>query len=275
MKKIIFIMVLLVAISACKENKKDQHLTPVEADGGIGDGATSLSDSFAQRLEESHNKDAYTSKKAISYDLLLNFNGKQRLDVKVTMLTNSSKLRMDFKDGSSIIYDGNEVYLTPTNTENPSARFDIFTWTYFTAMPFKLTDSGTQWNGFEEKTINSKAFARAKLSFKNDVGDTADDWYMTYADTDTNLLSYAAYIVTYGKTLEKAEAAPHAIVYTNYKVLDGVAIADSWEFYNWSEEKELYGDSIGDASLTNFMFMDEADFKVPSDSKKVEAPKQN
>lgn len=276
MKKIILYLVLIVAVTACNEKKKNEEKTiPVEKDNGIGEEAVSLSDAFAQGIETAHNKEGYLSKKAISYNLLLNFNGTQRLDVKVTALTNSSKIKYDFKDGSSIIYDGTEVYLTPADKEYKSARFDIFTWSYFMSMPFKLTDPGTQWNGFEQKTINDEVLSRAKLSFKNGVGDTSEDWYMIYTDPETNLLKYAAYVVTYGKTLEKAEAAPHAIAYTNYTVVDGVAIADMWDFYNWTEEKELFGDSIGDATLTNITFLDTADFTVPKDSKIVEAPKQN
>ncbi|GHC64938.1 DUF6503 family protein [Ulvibacter litoralis] len=277
MKKIILLLVLIVAATACNETKKntEEKAIPVEKDNGIGDGAVSLSDAFAQGIEKAHNKEGYTSKKAISYDLLLHFNGKLRLDVKVTSLTNSSKIRYDFKDGSSIIYDGSEVYLSPANKELKSARFDIFTWSYFMSMPFKLTDPGTQWSGFEQKMINEEEVSRAKLSFKSDVGDTSDDWYMVYTDPETNLLNYAAYIVTFGKTVEKAEAAPHAIAYTNYTVVDGVAIADMWDFYNWSDEKELYGDSIGNATLTNITFLDDADFTVPADSKIVEAPKQD
>lgn len=283
MKNITITIALVFAIvfTSCKNNKETkleettEEAISLEKEIVIEDKTLSPSETFAKNIETAHNKEGFMNKKAISFDMLLNFNGKQRLDVKVTMLTNSSKIKFEYKDGSSLIYDGSNVYLTPASTKNPSARFDIFTWPYFMAMPFKLTDDGTQWNGFEQKINNDEELTRAKLSFKNGVGDTSEDWYMVYADQESNLLSYAAYVVTYGKTLEKAEAAPHAIAYTNYTVVDGVAIADLWDFYNWSDEKELFGDSIGDATLTNITFLEEADFTVTDDSKIVEAPTQN
>lgn len=212
------------------------------------------------------------SHQAISYDLNVVFKGSEPLDAKVTMLTNSTKIKMVFPDSSAVIYDGNNVYVTPKTSEKPMARFNIFTWPYFFALPFKLTDEGTKWGNLEQMDVNSNPYSRAKLTFEDGTGDTANDWYWVYVDNKTNLLSYASYIVTFGSDVKKAEENPHAIVYSNYTVIDDIPMADEWKFYNWSEEKGLYGDPIGDAKIRNIEFLDEADFSVPNDSKTVAMP---
>lgn len=189
------------------------------------------------------------------------------------MRTNSSKIKYESQDGKTVIYDGKDVFLSPKNAEMKMARFDILTWPYFMAMPFKLTDPGTQWGTVKQITENGKEFSKAKLSFKNGVGDTADDWYQVYVDNDTNLLNYASYIVTFGKEIEKAEEEPHAILYENYQVVDGVAISDTWKFYNWSEDKGMFGEPIGEATLSNIQFLESADYTVPKDAKTIDAPK--
>ena len=147
-----------------------------------------------------------------------------------------------------VIYNGKDVFLSPENAEMKSARFDIFTWSYFMAMPFKLTDPGTVWGPVKQVSENNRTYSRAKLTFEKNVGDTEDDWYQVYVDSDTNLLNYAAYIVTYGKAVEKAEKNPHAILYESYEVIDDIAISNQWKFYNWNEEKGLYGEPLGKAT---------------------------
>ncbi|OAB81550.1 DUF6503 family protein [Cochleicola gelatinilyticus] len=273
MKKMIYVFFVAALITGCKESKENNdEMMPVETDGGIGDGAPSLENAFAQSVEKAHNKQAFLEHDIISYDIQINFGGNPRLDGHVVMKTNSTKIEINIEDGTKIMYDGTDVFLSPSTSEMKSARFDIFTWPYFMAMPFKLSDPGTKWSDLKQITVNNNEYSKAKLSFENEIGDTSDDWYQVYVDNTTNLLSYAAYIVTFGKTKEKAEAEPHAIVYANYEVIDGIAIADQWKFYNWSEEKELFGEPIGNATLTNIKFMDAYDFKVPTDAKKIESP---
>jgi hypothetical protein len=39
MKKVLLIALCIAAFTACRDTQKDQEMIPVEADGGIGDGA--------------------------------------------------------------------------------------------------------------------------------------------------------------------------------------------------------------------------------------------
>jgi len=42
MRKIAFLLLITLCITSCREQKKEKNRIPVEADGGIGDGAPSL-----------------------------------------------------------------------------------------------------------------------------------------------------------------------------------------------------------------------------------------
>ncbi|WP_026933875.1 DUF6503 family protein [Christiangramia echinicola] len=269
MKKLSLLFAFLLLIS-CKQNTSEEKI-PVEPDNGIGDGATPPPVfSFSENIEEAHNKTAFMNKEAISFDINLKFGGKTRLDGKVSMITNSSKVRVDKSDGTSIIYDGKEVFITPETASNDGARFDIFTWQYFFAMPFKLTDPGTVWKKEKNRILDSIQYETARLSFESNVGDSPDDWYVVYKDTETNRLKAAAYIVTFGKERDKAEEDPHAIVYSDYKNFENVDLATTWSFHNWNE-KEGFGDKLGEATLTNFEFFEPEDgyFEAPKTSKIV------
>ncbi len=205
-------------------------------------------------IEEAHHKTAFREKEAIQFQLDLFFGGKQRVDARHRMTTSTSFIRMDYSDGKSLIGDGNLVLLYPDTADYGAARFDIYTWSYFFAIPYKLTDPGTNWEDLGNQPLNGKEYRVGKLSFNDGIGDAPDDWYMIYADPETGLVHAAAYIVTYSNSAEKAEEDPHAIVYTNYKEVDGIPLATEWSFHGWRADSGLT-DTLGYAKVSQLEFI--------------------
>ena len=118
-----------------------------------------------------------------------------------------------------------------------------------------MTDPGTVWNPYSDSTLNGKTYDSAKLTFESGTGDADQDWYIVYADQETNLIYTAAYIVTANKSKEEAEKDPHAIVYEDYKQVNGVPIAQKWSFYEWSEQDGLTN-KLGQADLAGIRFVE-------------------
>lgn len=227
--------------------------------------------SFSENIEEAHNKPAFREHEAVAFHINLKFGGNTRLDADISMTTNSEKVRLDRSDGSSLIYNGKEVYLTPSTARESGARFDIFTWQYFFALPFKLTDPGTVWEKTGYRYLNGNKYETSKLTFMKQTGDSPDDWYLIYKDPETSRLKAAAYIVTFNREKEEAEKNPHIIVYSKYKMVEGVAFATNWKFYNWDNKNGL-GKLLGEAELNNIHFLEDQKgiFKKPSDFKIIE-----
>jgi len=147
--------------------------------------------------------------------------------------------------------------------ENKGVRFHAYTWSYFFLYPYKLNDNGTIWDdSFKIATID--AFNTAKLTFKANIGDAPDDWYINFADKEDNMLNHVAYIVTANKSVEEAEADPHAIKYIDYKEINGIPFATNWEFYEWNTTNGLT-DKIGNAKISNIKFIKDfrSSFKTP------------
>lgn len=226
---------------------------------------------FVSKIESAHKKEEFLSKKTVSFDIDIFFGENQAFKGKVTTLTDSTKIRMDMENGVSLIFDGEKVYQTPPDVEDARMRFHIFTWSYFFLFPYKLSDPGTLWNEYENNKLADKSFDTQKLTFEKGVGDSPDDWYIVYADPETNVLKYSSYIVTFFESKEEAEKDPHAIEYSNYKEIKGIPISTHWEFWGWTEKKGLT-DNLGYADLTNIEFVDvEADFfSKPENSKIIE-----
>lgn len=272
MKRSLVVLCVLIMV-ACNQNEKKESSAEekimTEPDGGIGDGAVSPAVQFAKNIEAAHNKKTWEQKTAVAFDLNLEFGGKPAFSGKVTSLTNSGKIRIDQPDGTKVVFDGEDVYLCPSNSEKENARFDIFTWQYFFALPFKLTDPGTNWELLDQSEIND--FRKGKLSFEENTGDAPKDWYIVYQEPETGMLHAAAYIVTFNTDKEKAEENPHAIVYKDYVVKEGIPVATTWTFHNWNEQEGI-GEQIGQAKISNISFFEAQPdlFEKPLDHKLVE-----
>lgn len=211
---------------------------------------------FARRIERGHNAEAFRSHKAVSFDMQLSFATKPVLDATITMLTNSGKVLVTRRsDSARVVFNGTDVLIYPAGAPWPRARFDVLTWAYFFAAPYKLSDPGTRLELLGLHPLEGDSCSAARLTFGTGIGDAPKDWYIVYRDQATDRLRGMAYIVTYGKEFEEANANPHAITYSQYREVDGVPVAGSWEFRDWSMEQGVTGQR-GEASISNLRFID-------------------
>lgn len=222
---------------------------------------------YVAQLETAHHKAEFLAKEAVQFDIVLTFGGKERLNGTITALTNSTQARIDYADGRRVLYKDNTVYAPAAMAEpdkQKSTRFGAYTWPYFFLFPYKLNDPGTQWAPYTNNVLQGKTYEAQKLTFEAGTGDDPGDWYITYADPASHLVEVAAYIVTAGKTQAEAEEDPHAVQYSDYKLVDGIPIAHQWTFWAWRTEAGLT-DQLGAATISNVRFIqpDATTFAVP------------
>lgn len=212
-------------------------------------------------LTQAHHLAEFHQKEVVSFDIELYFRNNLRLAGTIYSRTNSTAVLVDRYDGSKLLFDGQEVYISPDTTATKGARFDALTWSYFALAPFKFKDAGTNWteNGSLPLDSGRATYPSLKLTFGDNVGDAPDDWYIVFQEEETHLLKAMAYIVTFGDTpQEEAAKNPHAIVYSDYKLIEGVPFATTWKFHNWNAADGL-GSQLGEAHISNIEFTNEGD----------------
>lgn len=209
-------------------------------------------------VEVAHEKDAFLRFAAVQFDLNLVFGGKERLNGRITLSTNSAQGLIEFADSakSRIYIDHERVFYTPSLENEQRVRFDAYTWSYFFLFPYKLSDPGTIWRDYERPSLNGTTYDTQKLSFAANTGDAPDDWYIVYSDQESHLIEVAAYIVTANKSVEQAEEDPHAIQYTKYTDVQGIPLATEWIFWEWRAEEGLTK-TLGKATLSNIRLLEE------------------
>ena len=204
-------------------------------------------------------------------------------DAEIWFKPSGAVVRLEAGDATAVA-DGKTAWISPPDAKLPRPRFQLYTWPYFAMAPFKLDDAGVKLEPMEPLAMTDPdrgeiTLKRAKMTFTAGTGDAPDDWYVLYVEPDGRL-GAMAYIVTYGKTKQQAEAEPHAILYGD--VIDvpgpdgkptGVRLSTSWSFRNWSPDKGM-ADSVGSATIAGLeLIAPPADlFDVPADAREVPAP---
>ncbi|MGB5981033.1 MAG: hypothetical protein WBG46_02710 [Nonlabens sp.] len=262
--RIILYALVVISLIACRESETQSKSEKKIMDQAFQKAAPLAS---VEKMEQAHGKKIFSDREAVKFDLHLKFRGKDRLDATIYMLTDSQKVRVNNADGTSILFDGKDIWYNGESGKDASARFDVLTWSYFFALPFKVTDPGTN-----IKTMDSSPeFEKLKLTFQGNIGDTPQDWYHLFVDKQSHLLNASGYIVTYGDVdVEKAEKNAHAIVYKKYENVEGVHFAAAWSFHNYKDNNIEKNVTIGSAELKEIEFGTFNDqFDIPQGSHKI------
>ncbi|MCG1036508.1 hypothetical protein [Polaribacter sargassicola] len=244
-------------ISCQKQAKKEVTVTENKTEEIVAP-------TFAENIEKAHKKADFLKHEAIQYNTVIEFGGNEIFNATITVSTTSDIAKIVYKNGDEIYVNKEKTFVSPSLKENPQVRFHAYTWNYFFLFPYKLNDNGTIWDDNFKTNETENPYNTAKLTFEANTGDAPDDWYVVYENKETNLLNHAAYIVSLGKTVEAAEADPHAIKYIDYSTIDGIPFATNWEFYGWNLNEGLTT-KIGSAVLTDIKFVEgfRENFKVP------------
>jgi hypothetical protein len=263
MKKFFSIFFVAVIFICCKQETTQQASESSQEFVDQENESTELLDA----LTTAHRDQNFKQYEIAKFDIDLDFGGNDRLDATMYVSTDSKYIRIEKNNGDVILYDSEKVWLSPVTANERNARFDIFTWSYFFALPYKLQDPGT----IIEIKAPTDQYNRAKLTFESGTGDAPDDWYELYVDPESDLLQYAGYIVTYrGTDIQQAEENAHAIGYQNYELIDGIPIATRWKFYNYKDEVDT-STVIGNATISNISFLEMQSglFEKPKDAKEI------
>ena len=222
-------------------------------------------------LEKAHKKSAFLSNQAIRFKINLSFGGKERLAGKMTLATNSTAGKIEYKNGNVLLYNKEGIFHSDSMGSDSKLRFAAYTWSYFFLLPYKLSDPGTNWRPLNLPSLGDSKQSVYNLSFNAGIGDAPDDWYKIYANQKSNLVEAASYIVTANKTKEEAEKDPHAIQYLNYKLVSGVPIAHKWAFWAWRADSGLTK-QLGNTQIENVEFIAIKNDFFHSDSSLIQLP---
>jgi hypothetical protein len=141
---------------------------------------------FVASLERAHGIAAWRTHEAIETTMRVTFGESTAIDGTVLFDQHGGRVRIEQRDGTLLVFDGEKAWVSPPEADFQAARFHLLTWPYFLAAPFKLRDPGTHLEPLADLTTHGESHPAARLTFDDGVGDAPDDWYILYREPETD-----------------------------------------------------------------------------------------
>lgn len=172
----------------------------------------------------------------------------------------------------TIGFDGNELWLLQKDTTSykGNARFYYNLMFYFYAMPFVLADDGIIYKDVEPLTFEGKKYKGILISYDSGVGESPEDEYILYLDTETNKMAWLAYTVTFFSK-EKTKDF-HLIKYDDLQMVNDLLLPKTLKWYNF--ENKVVGEFQREMSFVNVSISqtkpEDSLFEKPDNAKVIE-----
>ena len=177
-------------------------------------------------------------------------------------------------DNYQIGYDGNDVWITPgLDAFSGSPRFMNGLHFYFFAIPFVLSDPGTNREYLGRVRIGEQEYEAVKISYNDGVGASPDDYYIVHLDPETYQLKLLLYTATF-RTQAPSENY-NARVYEEWQEVDGLLLPSKIVSYRWDAEARRLGDQRGEAFYSDIKLgkaSPDASLFAPPQGAEIDAP---
>ncbi|PWG05172.1 DUF6503 family protein [Polaribacter aquimarinus] len=217
MKKIIVLVLVLLAVSCKKETKNQVNEVKV---------GTAKNENFPEELGKVFTKhggiDNWRKMK------ILSFNKGEEVH---TVDLHSRKTVINHPE-YSLGFDGTEVWLDEEKEGNykGNSMFYYNLYFYFYAMPFVLADEGIIYEKVDDLTFEGVNYPGYKISYKANVGTSPDDNYVVYYNPKTYQMEWLAYTVTFKS--KKPSDNLRWIKYHEWENVNGLVLPKKITWYN-------------------------------------------
>ena len=230
MKKLSYVLLLAILISACKNETKPESTVVDEV--SKEDITTSIYPEAITKVFEAHGGiDQWNKMQTLSFTMEKP-NGKE-------VTTTNLKTRAELIDTPtySMGYDGENLWVNEKeeNEYKGNTRFYKGLMMYFYAMPFIVGDDGIIYEEAEPLTFEGKTYPGILISYEAGIGVSPDDQYIIYYDGETGKMQWLAYTVTYGKDGKSKEFK--FIRYNNWQTVNGLIVPKSVDWYKYENNQ--------------------------------------
>ena len=241
MKKAL-LLALTVSILACK-NKTTPSLDYSKENLDV---TTSIYPENISKIFDAHGGlDTWNAMKSLEFTM----NKPNGSEVTITNLKNRKSL-IEMAN-HTIGFDGENVWLKNKDTTtynlyggNPKFYYNLMF--YFYAMPFILADDGIIYSDSEPLVFEGKSYPGIKITYESGVGESSDDEYILFYDSETNKMVWLAYTVTFFSKEEGAEQELHFRKYNDWQEVSGLLLPKTIIRYNYKDNKPTTVHSTND-----------------------------
>jgi len=240
MKKLVVLSALVILSVSCKETNTTENKNYSKETLDV---TTSVYPENISNVFTAHGSiDAWNSFENLVFEI-----EKDGVNEKTTT-TLKNRFSVIDAETFAIGFDGKEVWLQEkdTATYKGNARFYYNLMFYFYAMPFVVADDGIIYENVEALQFDGKSYPGIKISYEAGVGESPEDEYIVYYDSETNKMEWLAYTVTY---FTKEKSPKFSLIrYSDWQTVEGLQLPKTLQWHDYKDGK------IGDVkSERNFV----------------------
>jgi len=216
--------------------------------------------SFGMRVAKAHGYTWWKGRKeALAADVhltILNENPdlNRFFDAQFTYDCATGRTRMQLRDDTVIIYDGQKTWVSPADSKVQKARFLVRTWPFMVAAPLRLFEPNVTTGPVETRPLAGRDCPTAKLSFTPGADRAADDWCIAYADPKNYRLIALTCSLKGGKGVDGFSEDALAVTYYGFKEVEGVLFATEWRIWKWNKDVGIYDKPVAEGRVYNIAF---------------------
>lgn len=214
----------MIIVSSCKNNKKEVINTSEES---IEENTINYPDNLMKIFDAHGGLDAWNKMQSLEFTM-----PKPEGEDIITVNLKNRKSLLE-KPNHTIGFNGENVWLYSKDTiafnGNPKFYYNLMF--YFYAMPFVLADEGINYTNAEPLIHQGKSYPGIKITYQNGVGESSEDEYILYYDSETFKMAWLAYTVTYFSKEKSSEL--HFRKYDVWQDINGVLLPKSIVRYNY------------------------------------------
>lgn len=227
MKKITFIFLFAILITACKNEAKTESTVIDEV--SKEDITTSIYPEGITKVFDAHGGiDNWNKMQTLSFTMEKP-NGKEVTTVDL-------KTRAELIDMPTHIqgYDGSSIWIKEKDdnkNDGSRAKFYRGLMMYFYAMPFIVGDDGIIYEDVAPLVFEGKSYPGILISYEAGVGASPDDQYIIYYNAESGQMEWLGYTVTFGKDGKSKDF--HFIRYNNWQTVNDLVVPKSLDWYKY------------------------------------------
>lgn len=232
-----------------------------------------LAEVVARMISKNYGWEIWRSRNAFQADFALEFTGKPALEGTMSYDIIRGRSRIDLKDGTKLVFDGQKVWVSPASAKFTGARSNLATWSFLLTAPARLQEPAIIATDYYEKLFHGEPCDSIRVTFKNGAVQTPGDWYRVYAGRQDHEVRGIAFMMKEADGAGSVKAQQRAASFDGFKRIDGISLPTSWIFWNSDDMHGADGEPIGKAAITNMKFIQPADdmFTKPADAREDES----
>ena len=226
MKHIILLLTVLLFIS-CKEQKKEAVLP---FDDRVALDVKTYPENISKIFEAHGGLDYWNALRSLEFTMTKP-SGAER-----TLTDLRNRKSHISTDKFQISYNGKDVWIKQDSLHykgKPQFYYNLMF--YFYSMPFILADDGIIYSDAVPLVFEGKTYPGIKIGYNAGVGQSSDDEYILYYDSETYKMAWLGYTVTFF-TKEKSKEF-HFIKYSNWQEVDGLVLPEMLTWYGYENNQ--------------------------------------